>query len=72
MVKNADAWFQYLNQTLVSEYGLVWDYDGLGAYSGDYHIIMEEVSNEFTIIRMIINSVNKLECTIGIFQVELG
>jgi hypothetical protein len=67
-----DAWFQYLNYTLVEEYGLVWDYDGLGAFSGDYYVSMVEASDELTIINLIIKSINKMDCTIGIFQVELG
>ena len=67
-----NAWFQYLNYTLVDEYGLVWDYDGPGAFSGDFYISMVEVSDELTMINIILNSVYKLDCTIGIFQVELG
>lgn len=67
-----NAWIEYMNTTLVNSADLIWDNDGIGAFEGDYYITTEPKTEELTNINLILNSINKMDCLIGIVQVELG
>ncbi|MCK5561047.1 MAG: hypothetical protein KAJ51_10655, partial [Thermoplasmata archaeon] len=67
-----NAWLDYLNNTLVNSADLIWDNDGIGAFEGDYYITTEQKTEELTNINLILNSINKMDCLIGIVQVDLG
>jgi hypothetical protein len=67
-----NAWLEYMNNTLVNSADLIWDNDGIGAFEGDYYITTEQKTEELTNINFILNSINKMDCLIGIVQVELG
>ena len=70
--KNGDAWFEYFNRTLSSDKNLIWDFDGPGAFEGDYYLTMNEVGDDFANVKLVINSIYKLDCTIGIIKVNLA
>jgi hypothetical protein len=65
------SWFEYLNDTLTNDNDLIWDHDGIGSFPGDYFIVTTELSDELVNVRLIFNSVNKLECVIGVVKIEL-
>ena len=67
-----EAWLDYLNNTFAKKAELVWDYDGVGAFAGDYYIITADVTDELTNIKIVINSIFKLECLIGIVEAGMG
>ena len=50
-----EAWVDFFNNTLVKEANLVWDYDGVGAFYGDYYITSELQSSGLTEIKLILN-----------------
>ncbi len=68
----ADAWYKYLNDTLAKDNKMIWDYDGVGSYPGDYYITLTEITDELGIINLVLNSVTNLECVIGVVKVELS
>ncbi len=70
--KYSGAWFTYLNNSFVENTDLIWDYDGVGAFPGDYYITTEQIDDEFTTISVILNSVFKLDCIIGVVEATLG
>jgi len=67
-----DAWIEYLNKTLTIGANLIWDFDSTGAFQGDYYITTTQITDELTNIKLILNSIYKLECVIGIVEVELN
>jgi hypothetical protein len=70
--KYGDAWFEYLNYTLTSQNNLVWDSDGIGSLYGDYFITETEITDEIYNINLVLNSVNRLDCVIGVVRMELS
>lgn len=67
-----DAWFEYLNKTLGVGNNLIWDYDGIGSFPGDYFITTEKISDELVNIKLILNTVFKLDCQIGVIKIEVS
>jgi len=67
-----DAWIEYLNKTLTIGANLIWDFDSTGAFQGDYYMTTTQITDELTNIKLILNSIYKLECVIGIVAVELN
>ena len=67
-----DAWIEYLNKTLTIGANLIWDFDSTGAFQGDYYMTTTQITDELTNIKLILNSIYKLECVIGIVEVELN
>jgi len=68
---NDEAWYNYLNQSFIRYENLVWDYDGAGAFEGDYYITKTKINDELMNINVIFNSIYKLDCLIGIIKVEI-
>jgi hypothetical protein len=66
------AWIDYLNETLMHNTGLVWDTDGIGAFNGDFFTTTTHISDKLTNIKLVLNSIYKLDCVVGVIQVELG
>ena len=67
-----DAWIEYFNSSLVTEANLIWDYDGIGAFDGDYYFTTNKITDDLTNINFVLNSIYRLDCIIGVVQVELG
>jgi hypothetical protein len=67
-----EAWIEYLNNTLTYNTNLIWDIDGIGAYNGDYYLTMTRVTDELTNINLVLDSIYRLDCLIGVISVELG
>lgn len=67
-----DAWIDYLNKTLTNTANLIWDFDFTGAFQGDYYMTTTQITDELLNIKLILNSIYKLECVIGIVEVELS
>ena len=69
---NGEAWLDYLNTTMVKNTDIIYDIDGPGPFPGEYYITSTEGTDELTHIQMVLYSVYKLDCLIGVIKVEVG
>lgn len=69
---NGNAWADYFNESLVEGKDLIWDNDGEGAFPGDYYITTTQLVDNQVNVKLIINSIYKMDCKIGIVKVDVG
>jgi hypothetical protein len=66
------AWLEYLNESIGKENNLIWDYDGIGSFPGDYFFTTNQITDDLVNINMVFNSINKLDCLVGVIKVEVS
>ncbi len=71
-----NAWYKYLNGSLNGTLGigdiLIWDYDRIGSFPGDYYITKKKISDKLYNINLILTTTYKLDCQVGVLNIEVS